>query len=138
MKEAPNNFKYGRTFRLKLKNNINLSNLYLNTYNYGLKAKESGWITSSQMNSLLRLLRILLKKKIKIKLNSSFVVPITKKPLETRMGSGKGERKFWRCPIRKGMIIIEFNNLTFEEIFYIWKLFNNRLSFLVKLVKLSY
>jgi len=40
------------------------------------------------------LIRILLKKKIKVKVNSALIVPITKKPLETRMGSGKGERKF--------------------------------------------
>jgi ribosomal protein L16/L10AE len=40
------------------------------------------------------MLKILLKKKLRIKLNCSLLIPITKKPLETRMGSGKGERKF--------------------------------------------
>jgi len=42
----------------------------------------------------LRLIKIILKKKIKIKVNCSLIIPITKKPLETRMGSGKAERKF--------------------------------------------
>jgi ribosomal protein L16/L10AE len=40
------------------------------------------------------MIKIVFKKKFKMKLNCSLIIPVTKKPLETRMGSGKAERKF--------------------------------------------
>ena len=138
MKDAPKTFKYGRWFRIKLKNRIKQRYLKLNIYKFGIKAVESGWITNEQIKSILRLIRILLKKKIKVKVNSALIVPITKKPLETRMGSGKGERKFWRCPIDKGMIILEFGNISDEDMFYIYKIIANRLPFFVKCIKKIY
>jgi large subunit ribosomal protein L16 len=139
IKEAPKTFRYGgRCFRIKLKNNVNLSFINLNSYEYGIKSLESGWITNVQMNSILRMIRIYLKRKIKLKLNASFIVPFTKKPLETRMGSGKGERKYWRCPIRKGMILFEFGEISIDEMNYIYRMISNRLTFLTKLIKIVY
>jgi len=51
-------------------------------------------LDSKQLNSILRLIKVILKKDHELRLNCSLIIPITKKPLETRMGSGKGERKF--------------------------------------------
>jgi large subunit ribosomal protein L16 len=110
----------------------------VNSLHYGLKALNYGWINSIQLNSILRLIKIILKKKYKIKINSSLIFPITKKPLETRMGSGKAERKFWKCPIIKGMIIFEFGQISLDKIKYINKIIKNRLCFLVKIVKIVY
>lgn len=139
MKEAPRTFKFGgRRFRLKLNNNMNSSYTKLNLYEYGIKALETGWITSNQINSILRLIRIFLKRKIKLKLNISFIIPFTKKPLESRMGSGKGERKFWKCPIKKGMVLFEFGDLTLDEMNYIYLMIANRVTFLIKLIKNIY
>jgi len=139
MKEAPKSFKYGgRNFRIKLQNNASLSFIKLNNYYYGIKALESGWITNKQLGSILRLIKIFLKRKIKLKLNISFITPYTKKPLETRMGSGKAERKYWRCPIKKGMILFEFGELTIDEMNHIFLMISNRLTFLIKLVKIFY
>lgn len=140
MKEAPKTFRYGgRQFRLKLNNKLNNRSFNkLNLYKYGIKALEIGWITSNQINSILRLIRIFLKRKIKLKLNISFIVPFTKKPLESRMGSGKAERKYWKCPIKKGMVLFEFDDLSIDEMNYIYIMIANRLSFLIKLIKLVY
>jgi len=139
MKEAPKSFKYGgRNFRVKLKNNVNSSFNNLNNYYYGIKSIESGWITNKQMNSILRLIKIFLKRKIKLKLNASFIASYTKKPSEVRMGSGKAERKYWRCPIRKGMILFEFGDLDIDEMNHIFLMISNRLDFLIKLVKIIY
>jgi large subunit ribosomal protein L16 len=112
------------------------NNLTVNRF--GIKALGNGWITNSQINSILRLIKILLKRKIKLKLNISFIVPISKKPLETRMGSGKGERKFWRCPIKKGMILFELDDITIDEMIVIYSIVSNRLKFLTKICKISY
>lgn len=137
IKEAPKTLRYGgRSFRIKLKQNSSFNTL--NIYSYGIKALDNGWITIAQMNSILRLIKILLKRKIRLKMNASFIVPYTKKPHEARMGTGKGERKDWRCPIRKGMILFEFGDISQDEIDYIYSLISNRLTFLIKLVKIVY
>jgi len=138
IKEAPKTIRYGRCFRIKLKNEIKLSYLNLNVFNFGLKAVESGWLDSVQLNSILRLIKVLLKKKTKVKLNCSLLIPITKKPLETRMGSGKGERKFWKCPVSKGMILLELGNLTNEEACYVLNVISQRLPFYTKIIRLVY
>ena len=138
MKDGPKTIKYGRCFRLKLTNDIKLKYLNLNIYKFGFKAVEYGWLNNVQITSIMRLLKIIIKKKFKIKLNCSLIIPITLKPLETRMGSGKGERKLWKCPIKKGMIIFEFFYLNEDEIDYIFKIIKNRLPFLIKKVKILY
>lgn len=138
MKDAPKSFKYGRWFRIKRNNKIRQRYLKLNVFKFGIKAVESGWITNEQLKSLLRLLRILLKKKLRVKVNSALIIPITQKPLETRMGSGKAERKFWRCNIDKGMIILEFGNISNLAMFYIYKVIANRLPFKVRCIKKIY
>jgi large subunit ribosomal protein L16 len=93
MKEFPKTFKYGRVFRAKLKNN-EISKTFLNVtfYEYGLKILENGKLTMKHLNSINRLLKKLFKKTISIRYNVSMIVPVTKKPLETRMGKGKAER----------------------------------------------
>jgi len=93
MKEFPRTFKYGRVFRIKVKKNEIAKNyLNVNFFEYGLKALENGKITIKHLNSITRLLKKLFKKNILVKYNISLLTPITKKPLETRMGKGKGER----------------------------------------------
>jgi large subunit ribosomal protein L16 len=93
MKEFPKTFKYGRVFRVKLKKN-QFSKGFTNVtfLEYGLKALENGKISMKHLNSINRLLKKLFKKTIYIKYNVSLLTPVTKKPLETRMGKGKAER----------------------------------------------
>jgi large subunit ribosomal protein L16 len=93
MKEFPKTFKYGRVFRVKLKKNEKARNfLNVSFFEYGLKVLENGKINLKHLNSITRLLKKLFKKNIAIKYNISLITPVTKKPLETRMGKGKGER----------------------------------------------
>jgi large subunit ribosomal protein L16 len=93
MKEFPKTFKYGRVFRVKLKKDEKSKHfLNVNFFEYGLKALENGKITMKHLNAITRLLKKLYKKSIFIKYNISLLTPVTKKPLETRMGKGKGER----------------------------------------------
>jgi large subunit ribosomal protein L16 len=93
MKEFPKTFKYGRTFRIKIKKKEIAKNfLNINFLEYGLKTLENGKITVKHLNSITRLLKKLFKKNVFIKYNISLTNPVTKKPLEIRMGKGKGER----------------------------------------------
>jgi large subunit ribosomal protein L16 len=93
MKEFPRTFKYGRVFRVKL-HEKEFSKAFINVtfLEYGLKALENGKMTMKHLNSINRLLKKLFKKTIYIKYNVSLLTPVTKKPLETRMGKGKAER----------------------------------------------
>jgi len=95
MKEFPKTFKYGRVFRVKLKKDNKAKN-FLNVFffQYGLKVLENGKLTFKQLISINRLLKKLFKKNIFIKYNISMINPVTKKPLETRMGKGKAERSY--------------------------------------------
>ena len=74
---------------------------------YGLKALEEGWITSRQIEAA----RIAMTRKIrrggKVWINIFPDKPVTKKPLETRMGSGKGAPEFWVAVVKPGRVMFE-------------------------------
>jgi len=139
MKEFPKTFKYGRVFRAKLKN-IEISKSFINVsfLEYGLKALENGKITIKHLNSINRLLRKLFKKTINIKYNVFLSTPVTKKPLETRMGKGKAERSHWECQLRKGLIIVELGNVKIDKLIYALNMVSLRLPVLTKIVKVVY
>lgn len=99
---------------------------------------ENGKITIKHLNSISRLLKRLYKKNIYIKYNVALIIPVTKKPLETRMGKGKAERKYWECPLKKGMIFLEISNLSKINLKIGLKLVADRLPVLSKIVKIIY
>jgi len=139
MKEFPKTFKYGRVFRVKLKKE-EFSKTFVNVtfFEYGLKALENGKVTAKHLNSINRVLRKLFKKTIYIKYNVSLRMPVTKKPLETRMGKGKAERSHWECPFTKGLVIVELGNVSIDKLAYALDLVSQRLPVLTKVVKVVY
>src|SRR5438105_12198583 len=74
---------------------------------FGLKALESGWITNRQIEAA----RIAMTRKIKrggkVWINVFPDKPYTKKPAETRMGSGKGSPEGWVAVIKPGRVMFE-------------------------------
>ena len=74
---------------------------------YGLKALEAGWLTNRQIEAA----RIAMTRKIrrggKVWINIFPDKPVTKKPLETRMGSGKGAPEFWVAVVKPGRVMFE-------------------------------
>jgi len=139
MKEFPKTFKYGRVFRVKLDNNEKSKNfLNIAFYEYGLKVLENGKLTIKHLNSINRLLKKIFKKTIKIRYNVTMVNPVTKKPLEVRMGKGKAERSHWECSLKKGCVMLEIGNLDIDKINYALRLVSERLPILTKKVKLIY
>src|SRR6187401_947941 len=74
---------------------------------YGIKALEDGWITNRQIEAA----RIAMTRKIKrggkVWINVFPDKPFTKKPAETRMGSGKGNPEGWVAVIKPGRIMFE-------------------------------
>jgi large subunit ribosomal protein L16 len=74
---------------------------------YGLKSLERGWLTNRQIEAA----RIAMTRKIKrggkVWINVFPDKPFTKKPAETRMGSGKGNPEGWVCVIKPGRVMFE-------------------------------
>ena len=74
---------------------------------YGLKALESGWLTNRQIEAA----RIAMTRKIKrggkVWINVYPDKPFTKKPAETRMGSGKGNPEGWVAVVKPGRVMFE-------------------------------
>jgi large subunit ribosomal protein L16 len=74
---------------------------------YGLKALESGWITNRQIEAA----RIAMTRKIKrggkVWINLFPDKPVTQKPAETRMGSGKGSPEHWVAVVKPGRVMFE-------------------------------
>ena len=74
---------------------------------YGLKALEPGWITNRQIEAARVALTRSLKRGGKVWIRIFPDKPVTKKPAETRMGSGKGSPESWVAVVRPGRVMFE-------------------------------
>src|SRR5436189_1958911 len=78
---------------------------------YGIKALEEGWITNRQIEAA----RIAMTRKIKrggkVWINLFPDKPFTKKPAETRMGSGKGSPEGWVAVVKPGRVLFELSGV---------------------------
>ncbi|MGI9659159.1 MAG: 50S ribosomal protein L16 [Gaiellaceae bacterium] len=74
---------------------------------FGIKALEPGWLTSRQIEAA----RVAMTRKIrrggKVWINLFPDKPVTQKPAETRMGSGKGSPEFWVAVVKPGRVMFE-------------------------------
>ena len=78
---------------------------------YGLKSLEAGWLTNRQIEAA----RIAMTRKIrrggKVWINIYPDRPLTKKPAETRMGSGKGSPEWWIANVKPGRVMFELSGV---------------------------
>ena len=74
---------------------------------YGLKALERGWITNRQIEAARVAMTRKIKRGGKVWINIFPDKPFTKKPLETRMGSGKGNPEGWVAVVKPGRVMFE-------------------------------
>ncbi len=87
---------------------------------FGLEAVEPVWLTAQQIESV----RVTVARRIK-KVGKFFLrvfpdKPVSKKPIETRMGKGKGNAEFWVAVVKRGRVICELGDVdeaTAKEIF---------------------
>lgn len=81
---------------------------------YGLKSVSRGRLTARQIESARRTITRHVKRGGKIWIRIFPDKPITKKPLEVRMGKGKGSVEYWVAQIRPGMMLYEIQGVTEE------------------------
>ena len=74
---------------------------------YGLQAVEPAWITNRQIEAARVAMTRHIKRGGKVWVNIFPDKPFTKKPAETRMGSGKGNPEYWVCVVKPGRVMFE-------------------------------
>ena len=87
----------------------------LNFGEFGLQALEPAWITSRQIEASRRAMTRYIRRGGKIWIRIFPDKPVTMRPAETRMGSGKGSPEFWVAVIKPGRVLFEITGVT-EEI----------------------
>jgi len=106
----PKRVKYRKTQRGRMKGKA--SRGYSVAFgDFGLKALEPGWITQRQIEAARVALTRLMKREGKVWIRIFPDKPVTKKPAETRMGSGKGVPEFWVAVVRPGTILFELGGI---------------------------
>ena len=96
---------------------------------YALKAVERGQMTSRQIESAGRAMTRAVKRVGKIWIRVFPDKPMTEKPLEVRMGSGKGSVEYWVCQIKPGKVLYEMDGVSEELARHAFALASAKLPF---------
>ena len=102
----PKRVKYRRVQRGRLKGVAHRGNT-VNYGDFGLQALEPAWITSNQIEAARIAMTRYIKRGGKVWIKIFPDKPITEKPAETRMGSGKGSPEYWVAVVKPGRIMFE-------------------------------
>ncbi len=81
---------------------------------FGLKTLEAAWITARQIEATRVAITRMMKREGKVWIRLFPDKPITKKPAETRMGSGKGVPEYWVAVVKPGKIMFEVGGISLE------------------------
>ncbi len=109
----PKRVKYRKTQRGRMKGKA--SRGYTIAFgDFGLKALEPGWITQRQIEASRVALTRLMKREGRVWIRIFPDKPVTKKPAETRMGSGKGVPEYWVAVVKPGTILFELGGIKRE------------------------
>ena len=106
----PKRTKHRKTFRRKYEGQAK-GNTELHFGTYGLMAKEGAWITTQQIEAARIAMTRYMKRGGKVWINIFPDLSLTKKPLETRQGKGKGNPEVWVAVVKEGKIMFEIGDI---------------------------
>ena len=109
----PKRVKFRRVQRGRLKGKAMTGNKVTNG-TYGLAALEPAWITSNQIEAARIAMTRYIKRGGKVWIKIFPDKPITEKPAETRMGSGKGSPEYWVAVVKPGRVMFEMEGVDEE------------------------
>lgn len=110
---SPKKTKYRKAFKGRIHGNAR-SGATVAFGTYGLKAVEPARITARQIESARRAITRHMRRVGKLWIRIFPDIPVSKKPAEVRMGSGKGSPEFWVCRVKPGRILFELNGVSEE------------------------
>ena len=106
MSMMPKRVKFRKEQRGKLKGNATRGN-YVAYGDYGLQSLEPHWLSARQIDAGRIAAQHFLRRQGKLYIRVFPDKPISKKPLETRMGTGKADVEFWAARIKPGTVLFE-------------------------------
>ncbi|RYX80345.1 50S ribosomal protein L16 [bacterium] len=109
----PKNVKYRRQHRGR-RSGVATRGNYIAFGDFAIQATEASWITSRQIESARRAIRGHVKRGGQLWIRVFPDKPVTQKPAETRMGSGKGSVEFWVAVVKPGRILFEMSGVAPE------------------------
>lgn len=110
---SPRRTKYRKQHRGRMRGMAYRGNT-LNFGDYALQAIEPSWITARQIEAARRAMTRYVKRGGKIWIRIFPDKPVTMRPAETRMGSGKGSPEFWVAVVKPGRIMFEMAGVSEE------------------------
>ena len=132
----PKRVKFRRVQRGRLKGKALRGNTVSNG-EFGLVALEPAWITSNQIEAARIAMTRYVKRGGKVWIKIVPDKPITEKPAETRMGSGKGSPEYWVAVVKPGRVMFEMAGVTEEQAKEAMRLAANKLPIKCKFAKKS-
>lgn len=129
----PKRVKYRRVHRGRMKGKATRGNTI--TYGeFGLQALEPTWVTSNQIEAARRAMTRYVKRGGNVWIKVFPDKPVTEKPAETRMGSGKGSPEYWVAVVKPGRILFEMGGVSEEDAREAMRLAAHKLSIKTKFV----
>ena len=130
----PKRVKYRKVQRGRMKGKATRGNVV--TYGeYGLQALEPGWITSNQIEAARVAMTRYTKRGGQVWIKIFPDKPVTQKPAETRMGSGKGSPEYWVSVVKPGRVMFEIAGVGDESSKEALRLASHKLPIKTKIVK---
>ncbi len=130
----PKRVKRRRVHRGRMKGKATKGNV-VNYGDYGLAAMEPAWITSNQIEAARIAMTRYIKRGGQVWIKIFPHKPVTEKPAETRMGSGKGSPEYWVAVVKPGRVMFEIAGVTEEIAREALRLAAHKLPIKCKMVK---
>ncbi len=130
----PKRVKFRRVQRGRMKGKALRGNTISNG-TYGLVATEPAWITSNQIEAARIAMTRYIKRGGQVWIKIFPDKPITEKPAETRMGSGKGSPEYWVAVVKPGRVMFEMDGVSEEVAREAMRLASHKLPIKCKFMK---
>lgn len=130
----PKRVKYRRVQRGRMKGEAHRGNTISNG-TYGLVALEPAWITSNQIEAARVAMTRYVKRGGQVWIKIFPDKPVTEKPADTRMGSGKGSPEYWVSVVKPGRVLFEMDGITEDIAREAMRLAGHKLPIKTKFIK---
>ena len=130
----PKRVKRRKVMRSRMKGKAQRGN-FLAYGDYGLVATTPGWVTSNQIEAARIAMTRFIKRGGQVWIKIFPDKPVTAKPAETRMGSGKGSPEYWVAVVKPGRVLFEMNGVSEEIAREALRLASHKLPIKTKFIK---
>ena len=130
----PKRVKRRKVMRGRMKGKAQRGN-FLAYGDFGLVATVPGWVTSNQIEAARIAMTRFIKRGGKVWIKIFPDKPVTAKPAETRMGSGKGSPEYWVSVVKPGRVLFEMNGVSEEIAREALRLASHKLPIKTKFIK---